>query len=103
MKLVLLVFCFAITSLSSYAQKYAYSFEGSLTTIQVQELESEILQLKSVASCKIKLKDETKGEIFLELAPSPARAESEEGFSPTDIKRMLISKDLMPLNFIELK
>lgn len=103
MKLVLLFSFFVMSTLTLNAQKYAYSFEGTLTASQFQELEAEILNLKLVNSCKIKIKDASKGEIFIEVVQTNVRAEGSDQFSSVDVKKILIEKGLMPLYFIELK
>lgn len=103
MKLVSLTFCFLVTAFTALSQNYAYSFEGELSTKQITELEAEIKNIKTVSSCKIKMKDAFKGQVYIEISPESQRAEGSSQFSPVDIKKLLISKDLMPLNFIELK
>jgi hypothetical protein len=103
MKLALLAFCCIVTTFTSFSQKFAYSFEGVLNSTIIQELESEISNLENITSCKIKMKDTSKGEVFFEIKYLELRAEGQEQFSPVDVKRILLEKSLMPLNFIELK
>ena len=75
--------------------------------INVSPVKSQLLKvalkLPGVKSCKIKYKSEKNaGELILNIA-QPAKAEGEEGFSPINLKAVLIELQLEPLNFIELR
>lgn len=93
----LCAFCF----FQSNAQNYSYSFEGNLSTEQIVELEKSINALNGIEYCKIAVKSEMNGEVFLYIASKSRENESE--FSAADVKNILHQFNLTPKEFIETK
>ncbi|MBL1280515.1 MAG: hypothetical protein COA33_009595 [Fluviicola sp.] len=100
-----LLLCLFFASIS-YSQSYVYSFEGTLDSSSIPDLERICENIQSVHSVKIKYKEDSEmGEIFITLDESEKNrtGEQEALFSPVDFKAFLISNNLTPLDFRELK
>lgn len=93
----LCAFCF----FQSNAQNYSYSFEGNLSTEQFTDLEKSINALNGIEYCKITIKSELKGEVFLFITSKSK--EDEREFSPSEVKNILHQFNLTPKDFIESK
>lgn len=85
------------------AQDYIYSFQGSLDAEQVSQFEKSILAVEGIKECKINLKSEIKGELFLFLETAKNQKENELEFSAATIKKVLLQYNLTPIEFIESK
>lgn len=87
----------------SIGQTYSYSFKGELTSSEQIEIVEKIEQLSAIQNTKIRYKEDRRaGEFIFEIQTSE-RAESDVQFSAQDLKSILVSYELEPLNFIELK
>lgn len=102
MKQILLLLFFTGISICSRAQNYIYYFEGELDQESISLIEKELSLVIGVATSKIK-EDSGYGEIIISLITRPERSEAETQFSPVDLKNILISHQLTPLQFIESK
>lgn len=97
------IFFFLALSLSVNAQRYGYSFEGTLDFEQKQSLEEEITKLNSVKYCKIRLKEEvSKGQLIFELDPRLAEEESGDDSTIQSIKNLVIRRGLSPIQLTEI-
>lgn len=104
MKILLLLLFVIGTSISSNAQNYIYYFEGELDQEGISLIESELSTIVGVSSTKVKIKEgTTNGEVFISLLKRPERSENDTQFSPSDVKKILISHQLNPIEFIESK
>lgn len=86
---------------SLYSQNYySYSFSGATTT----DLESSILKIEGITSCKIKLKEEqAKGEILFELQPYKKSEDLKNPDPLIQLKRLLSDTGLTPIELTEIK
>lgn len=104
-KTILLLFSVFMYTLT-FASTYSYSFSGKMDISQISTYEKDCLKFNQVQSVKIKYKaDSQKGEIIIitkDIPKDQSRA-GMELFTPTDIKKFLISKGLTPINFKEIK
>jgi hypothetical protein len=93
-----------VLSLSVYGQDYSYSFKGELDPVKREQLESSIDTLEGVDWAKIRYKEEAeKGEILFKIEVTKTEKESQTGFSPIVIKKLIIDNGLEPMDLIELK
>ena len=101
---VLLFPVFLFLGLSLQAQTYAYSFKGELTEGQSQSISEAIRETKSVLSVELRYKPEKEmGEFIFSVDPMENNGENDHPFSPVDIKAILISNQLEPLEFRQIK
>ena len=104
---ILLTFLLGLLSYSfSYSQTYVYTFEGDLELSSISFMEKECSTFQSIASVKIKYKEDSKkGEFYITLNEDEKnrRAESDFHFSPVDVKSYMISHNLSPLTFRQIK
>lgn len=104
MKRILLFSFFTCISLVGYSQQYSYSFEGALAIDQIQKIEERCNTLPEVSSAKVKYKDDSqRGEVIIYIKPSNERGESRTMFKASDLKQIMQSYSLSPLEFRELK
>ena len=67
-------------------------------------MEKELSQVTGISNSKVKMKEDTEfGEVFISIKKQPDLKESELQFSPVDVKNILISHQLTPIQFIESK
>lgn len=79
-------------------KQYQYSFDGQLNSQSIMDIESKLSALKFVTMAKIKYKaDSQKGEVFLYTQERTATSESDKGFDLIELKRLLISNNLTPI------
>lgn len=101
---ILSFFFFVSLSISANAQRYGYSFEGTLDYNQKETLESSISKLNTVKYCKIRLKEEvSKGQIIFELDHALLKEESGSESTIRSIKHLVINQGLSPLQLTEIK
>ena len=102
MKKILLLGAFAFAVLNASAQDYSYSFQGEISDFE--KIESALLALPEVEKVKVRIKEGQKvGEILFFLGRKESSPENQDGFSPVDVKRILIESGLQPNQFTELK
>ena len=77
---------------------------AALTTEQIAQIENRCSEQPEVTSAKLKYKlDSQKGEVILFVEPNISAGERNVGFSAADIKQVLQSFGLTPIDFVELK
>ena len=104
MKKLIIFSAFVFLTQFGFSQNYAYSFSGSLTTEQISQIEKRFSEQPEVTSAKLKYKlNSQKGEVILFVKPSNSVGEGSVGFSAADIKKVLQSFGLSPIDFVELK
>jgi hypothetical protein len=93
---------FSINELN--AQTFAYSFSGSLSQSESEKFRAEVLKIPSILTFELKTKpDLNKGEIILSVDPMDNRGETDHPFSPADLKAILITYSLEPIEFRQIK
>lgn len=86
------------------AQTYSYSFKGVLSNENKAKFNKEISELPTLLSVEIKIKNEAQmGEVIFSIDPLADRGENDHPFSPVDLKSLLISFGLEPIDFRQLK
>ena len=104
MKKLIIFSAFVFIAQFGFSQNYAYSFSGALTTEQITQIEKHCSSQPEVTSAKLKYKlGSQKGEIILFVEPNNSSNEGKVGFSAADIKQVIQSFGLTPIDFIELK
>lgn len=104
MKKLIIFSAFVFVTQFGFSQNYAYSFSGALTTEQITQIENRCSEQPEVTSAKLKYKlDSQKGEVILFVEPNISAGEGNAGFSAADIKQVLQSFGLSPIDFVELK
>lgn len=105
MKKILFTFFILLLNYNSFAQTFAYSFEGTLTPENFKNFEMEFLSIKGVQTIEFRLKPEPqRGEIiFSTELPSSKDEDPDLQFTPSDIKQLLIRYSLNPLDFRRIK
>lgn len=104
MKKLIIFSAFVFVTQFGFSQNYAYSFSGALTTEQITQIENRCSEQPEVTSTKLKYKlDSQKGEVILIVEPNNSLGEARVGFSAVDIKQVLQSFGLTPIDFVELK
>ena len=103
-KIISLTFFLAFFT-TAYSQDFSYSFDGQLDQASINKLENDCSQITAIRSTKVKYKEDSqKGEILLFLVVNENhRAELDNQFQPTDIKKILIDSGLVPGEFRQLK
>ena len=103
-KLLLVTFFLALFS-TAFSQNISYSFEGQLDQSSINKLEKDCANMLTVQSAKVKYKEDSqKGEIIIVLIVKEGqRAEEDNQFKATDIKRILIDSGLTPGEFRKLQ
>ena len=85
------------------SQTFSYSFEGNFDSEQLRLLETKCRAIDNVSTCKVKYKLESgKGEIIVRVMSIKEKKDSNESFSPIDMKRELLDFGATPLEFIKL-
>ena len=96
---------FLLLTIMAYGQTFSYSFKGELDKKSLTTLELESAQLPQVNWTKCRYKEDKKaGELIIcinEEISSNGGGDDQE-FTVVDVKRLLISKGLQPLDLIEL-
>lgn len=104
MKKLIIFSSFVFVTQFGFSQNYAYSFSGTLSSDQITQLEERCTAQSEVTSAKLKYKqDSQKGEIILFVEPNTTLGEARVGFSAADIKQVIQSFGLSPIDFVELK
>lgn len=103
-KFISLTFFLAVFT-SAYSQDFSYSFDGQLDQASINKLESDCSKISTIRSAKVKYKEDSKkGEIILFLVENKnQRAELDDQFNPTDLKKILIESGLAPGEFRQVK
>lgn len=104
MKKLIIFSAFVLIAQFGFSQQYAYSFSGTLTSDQITQIEQRCTAQAEVTSAKLKYKESSqKGEVILYVEPKTSLGEARVGFSAADIKQVLQSFGLSPIDFVELK
>lgn len=104
MKKLIIFSAFVFVTQFGFSQNYAYSFSGTLSSEQITQIEERCAAQPEVTSAKLKYKlNSQKGEIILFVEPNNSAGEGSVGFSAADIKQVLQSFGLSPIDFVELK
>jgi hypothetical protein len=89
-------------SLTFAQQFYSYPFSGKIQNIE--KLETELLQVEGVNSCKIRWKEEAvSGEILLDLKPYTKQEDLKNPDTLIQIKKIVLDSGLTPHDLVELK
>ena len=101
----LLLSCIFIATTSYFfSQNFAYSFSGTMTVEQQNELVKNILEIPTISTCELRYKsDSNRGEILFYIFEPTVRSDSSTEFSPSTVKSLFISKELEPLDFRKIK
>jgi len=100
----LLTYSFIAFSGSLFSQNYAYSFNGSLTIDEQNELIKDLLEIPFISSAELRYKSDSKrGEIYFFVKEDEIRSESSSEFTPVEIKGIIIENNLEPLDFRRVK
>lgn len=94
-----ILFCFAF---AAYGQDAAYSFKGHLDQALILKIENDCKSITGVKSAKVRYKEDSeRGEILIDLIDlDNNRTEgSNQVYSPIDIKALLVSNGLEPLDY----
>ena len=90
--------CQSKSSGVEFKKQYQYSFQGKLNSQSISDLENKLATLQFVTMAKIKYKaDSQKGEVFLQTKERTSTSESDEGFNLVELKKLLISNNLTPI------
>lgn len=103
-----LTFIFLVISAGLFSQsknssievkkQYQYSFNGELNSQNITNLENALSNLTFVTIAKVKYKtDSRKGEVILQTSERTVISESDKGFDVIELKKLLISKNLEPV------
>lgn len=104
MKRLLFLFLFMTLCHGFQAQSYSYSFIGNLHQDDEKRITDQVKNLPTVLSVEVRNKvDQEKGELLFSIDPLTDRGENDHPFSPADIKVILISFGLQPIEFHQFK
>lgn len=104
MKKILIILLLLFLHQDIFSQSFSYSFKGSLDEQSKERIQTETLKLPGVLSYELKYKeDSAKGEILISLDPMTDRGENDHPFNPADLKSILISVPVEPINFRQIK
>lgn len=104
MKRLIFFLFFLVVSQELIAQTYSYSYSGLLPVENTDKFKKEISELPAVLTVEIKQKhDSQKGEILFSIDPMNERGENDHPFSPVDLKSIILSFGLTPIEFRQLK
>lgn len=82
--------------------RYNYSFENISSENQIDLLKKDVEGLKNVQSVKtIYKRDSGKGLLILEVIEKTNKRENEEGFDITQLKKLIISQQLTPIELTQ--
>ena len=92
-------------SATSIKKNCRYTFNGELSSQTKTEIENNVAKLQFVTSAKIKYKADSKaGELILSVEEKQKTTEGEEtGFNIFELKQLLLSYNITPLEFNVLK
>ena len=102
---ITLILCFLSISISFGQEKkgddvrrtYYYSFSNVSSIDQVENLKEDIEELKSVVKVKTEYKVEKgAGQVVVVVLEKTRTSEGQVFFSITDLKRLIVSNDLIP-------
>jgi len=83
--------------------RYNYSFENISSEDQIDLLKKDAESLKNVQSVKtIYKRDSGKGLIVIEVLEKINKRENEEGFIVSELKKLIISHQLTPIELIQI-
>ena len=93
----------AQTSDTPVTKKYEYSFTGKATQQQLDKIEADLYQIKTITQVKITYKpDSFAGMLHFTRSYYPGRGEQSDAFNAADIKRIITDAGLVPEEFKEL-
>jgi len=93
----------AQTSGGAETKKYTFSFTGEASQMQLEQLQSNMHQLKGITEVKVNYKPDSKsGLLYFSHAAYAKRGEQEDDFNPADVKRLIVEAGLVPYEFKEL-
>lgn len=82
--------------------RFNYSFENVSSENQIDQLKKDVEALKNIQSVKtIYKKDSGKGLLIVEVIEKINLRESENGFDVTQLKKLIISNQLNPIDFTQ--
>lgn len=82
--------------------RFNYSFENVTNENQIDLLKKEVEALNNVQSVKtIYKRDSGKGLLIVDVAEKVSRRESEESFDITQLKKIIISNQLTPVELTQ--
>jgi hypothetical protein len=82
--------------------RYNYSFENINSENQIDLLKKDIEGLKNIQSVKtIYKRDSGKGLLIVEVLEKISKRENEEGFDITQLKKLIISHQLTPVELTQ--
>jgi hypothetical protein len=104
--LVLFFVFFSQTGSSQNAEyktiRYSYSFENVSSENQIDLLKKDVEALKDIQSVKtIYKRDSGKGLLIVEVKEKIKRRENEEAFDITQLKKLIISNQLTPIELTQ--
>lgn len=83
-------------------KKYEYSFTGKATQQQLDRIEKDLYQIKTITQVKITYKsDSFTGMLYFSRSFYPGRGEQSDDFNAADIKRIITDAGLVPEEFKE--
>lgn len=82
--------------------RYNYSFENVTSENQIDLLKKDVEVLKNIQSVKtIYKRDSGKGLLIVEVLEKTNKRENEEGFNITQLKKLIISHQLTPIELTQ--
>lgn len=82
--------------------RYNYSFENVSSENQIDQLKKDVEALKNIQSVKtIYKRDSGKGLLIVEVIEKINLRESDNGFDVTQLKKLIISNQLSPIEFTQ--
>ncbi|KAF5035034.1 hypothetical protein DSECCO2_589830 [anaerobic digester metagenome] len=93
----------AQTQDTQITKKYEYGFSGKATQQELDRIETDLYQIKTITQVKITYKpDSFTGMLFFTRSYYPGRGEQSDDFNAADIKRIITDAGLVPGEFKEL-
>lgn len=88
-------------SSASIKKNCHYTFSGELSPQTKTQFEESVLKLSDVTSAKVKYKSDSKaGELFFSVSERPKTSEGDEsGFNLFELKKLILSYNITPLEF----
>jgi len=91
------------TSGSVETKKYSYSFTGETSQLTLDQVQTQMYQLKGIAEVKTVYKPDSKsGIIYFTHVAYAESSENDSSFNPVEVKKILIEAGLIPYEFKEL-
>lgn len=82
--------------------RFNYSFENITSENQIDLLKKDVEAIKNVQSVKtIYKRDSGKGLLVVEVSEKISKREFEEGFDVTQLKKLIISNQLTPIDLTQ--